>query len=525
MLRLAPTGREAEGEPLGYAPMDTNGNPTFQKLQERLATVADLIGAMAVLGWDRQVMMPAGGAGIRSEQLATLSRMTHELFTSPETGKLLDDLRSYEDSLDPESNEASLIRVTRVDYEKAVRVPAELRAEMTRSASDGYRVWLEAKPKSDYGLFRPALERNLELRHRYVDCFDGGGEPYDILLDDFERGMTAAQVREIFDQLKEELVPLIAAAAERDDESVDACLRQHFDPDTQRRVCHEIVELFGYRPNTWRLDPTEHPFATDGGGVDDVRITTHYHDDNLDAVFSTMHEYGHGLYEHQVDRGLDRTPLSRGTSLGLHESQSRMWENLVGRGRPFWRFFYPRLQQAFPQQLGSVDPETFFRAVNRVYPSLIRIESDEVTYNMHIILRFELEQDLLHGRVSLDELPDVWNQRMHDYLGVDVPDNRRGVLQDVHWSAGTIGYFPTYSLGNVISVQIWEKLGEDIPDLDEQFERGEFGALREWLGEHLHTHGRKFTPAETVEKVAGGPIDPGPYLAYLNEKHGAAQPA
>jgi len=500
-------------------------NPTFDKLKQRMATIADLIGSISILGWDRQVMMPPQGSGIRSEQLATLSRIAHELFTSPETGKLLDDLRSYEDSLDYESNEASLIRVARRDYEKAVRVPAELRAEMSRAASDGYRIWLEAKPNSDYQLFRPALERNLELRHRYVDCFDGVEEPYDILLDDFERGMTTAQVREIFTRLKDELVPLISAAAAEDDDSVDACLRQQFAPDVQRETCHEIVELFGYRSGSWRLDPTEHPFATDGGGVGDIRITTHYHDDNLDSVFSTMHEYGHGLYEHQIDPALDRTTLSRGTSLGLHESQSRMWENLVGRGRPFWSFFYPRLQQAFPQQLGSVDAEKFFRAVNRVHPSLIRIESDEVTYNMHIILRFELEQDLLHGRVALSELPEVWNQRMHDYLGVNVPDNRRGVLQDVHWSAGTIGYFPTYSLGNVISVQIWEKLREDIPDLDEQFERGEFGALREWLGEHLHRHGRKFTPVETVEKVVGGPIDPGPYLAYLNEKHGAAQPA
>ncbi len=502
--------------------MDTN--PTLDKLKERLAAIADIQGAMSILGWDRQVMMPPGGSRFRSEQLATLSRIGHELLIAPETGKLLDDLRSFEDSLDPNSNEAGIIRVTRRDYEKAVRVPADLRAEMTRAASDGYRVWLEAKPKSDFGLFRPALERNLELRQRYVDCFDGAEEPYDILLDDFERGMKTAQVREIFGRLKDELVPLISASAQRDDDSIDACLRQQFDPDIQRQVCHEIVELFGYRPGAWRLDPTEHPFATDGG-IDDIRITTHYHDDNLDAVFSTMHEYGHGLYEHQVDPALDRTRLSRGTSLGLHESQSRMWENLVGRGRPFWNFFYPRLQQAFPQQLGSVDVETFYRAINRVHPSLIRIESDEVTYNMHIILRFELEQDLLHERVGLGELPDVWNQRMYDYLGVDVPDNRRGVLQDVHWSAGTIGYFPTYSLGNVISVQIWEKIRDDIPDLDEQFERGEFSALRDWLGEHLHRHGRKFTPAETVENVTGGPIDPGPYLTYLNEKHGAAQPA
>jgi carboxypeptidase Taq len=502
--------------------MDTN--PTFEKLKTRLMTVADFVGAISILNWDRQVMMPRAGAPVRGEHVATLSRIAHELFTAPETGTLLDELRSYEDSLDPESDEASLIRVARHDYEKLVRVPAELRAEMTRAANDGYRIWLEAKPKSDYGLFRPALERNVELRHRYVDCFDPVEEPYDLLLDDFERGMTTSEVREIFQRLKDELVPLIAAAAERDDPSVAKCLEQDFDAETQRDVCHEIVNMFGFRPQSWRLDVTEHPFATDGS-IDDIRITTKYHPDSLDAVFSTMHEYGHGLYEHQVDRALDRTPLARGTSLGVHESQSRMWENLVGRSMPFWRFFYPRLQQTFPAQLGSVELETFYRAINRVHPSLIRIEADEVTYNLHIILRFELEQDLLHGRVDLQELPDVWNQRIFDYLGVEVPDDRRGVLQDVHWSAGTLGYFPTYALGNVISLQIWERVRDEIPDLDEQFERGEFSALREWLGENLHRHGRKFTPKETLEKVVGGPIDSGPYLAYLNEKHGAATPA
>ena len=500
-------------------------NKTFEELNRRLATIADIQGALSILGWDRQVMMPGAGAAVRGEQMATLTRIAFETFISPETGRLLDELQSYEDSLDPESNEASIIRVARRDYEKAVRVPPELRAEMARASNDGYRVWLEAKPKSDFRLFLPALERNVELRRRYIECFDGAEEPYDVLLDDYEPRMKAEQVREIFDRLKTELVPLIASVAESDDPSLEEALRGHYPADVQREICHELVDLFGYRADSWRLDPTEHPFATDGGSPDDVRITTHYHEDRLDAVFSTMHEYGHGLYEHQVDRALDRTLLSRGVSLGMHESQSRMWENLVGRGLPFWRFFYPRLQEAFPQPLGSVDLETFYRAVNRVHPSLIRIEADEVTYNLHIILRFELEQDILHGRVELRDLPDVWNERMYEYLGVEVPDDAHGVLQDVHWSAGTIGYFPTYSLGNVISLQIWERVQEDIPDLDERFERGDFAPLREWLGEHLHRHGRKFLPTETVERVVGGPIDPGPYLRYLESKHGAAQPA
>jgi carboxypeptidase Taq len=496
-------------------------NSTYEKLTQRLATIADLAGAGSILGWDQQVMMPPAAAGVRGEQLATITRIAHELFVSEEMEGLLEEIRPYEESLDPESNEASIIRVARADWEKATRVPVELRAEMSRAGSDGYRTWLEAKAKSDFGLFLPALERNLELKRRYVECFPDVDEPYDALLDDYERGMTAAEVRAIFGPLKEELVPLIAAAAERDDPSLADVLTGDFPVDRQRALCHEIVEMFGFRPDTWRLDPTAHPFATDGGTGNDVRITTHYHADRLDAIFSTMHEYGHGLYEHQIDPSLDRTLLTRGVSLSVHESQSRMWENLVGRSRAFWRFFYGRVQETFPEELGGVDLETFYRATNRVHPSLIRIEADEVTYNLHIILRFELEQDLLSGAVEPRDVRDVWNERMHRYLGVDVPDDAHGVLQDVHWSAGSIGYFATYSLGNVVSVQVWERVREDIPDLDERIERGEFAPLREWLGEHLHRHGRKFTPKETIEKVVGGPIDAGPYVAYLNEKHGA----
>jgi carboxypeptidase Taq len=280
-----------------------------------------------------------------------------------------------------------------------------------------------------------------------------------------------------------------------------------------------VVTRFGYDPTAWRIDPTVHPFAS-GGGVNDIRITTRYMDDTLEGLFATMHETGHGLYEHGVAPELERTPLARGTSLGLHESQSRMWENLVGRSLPFWRYFFPRLQEAFPGVLDSVEVEEFYRRVNTVRPSLIRVEADEATYNMHIILRFELEQDILNGIVTLEELPEAWGARMEQYLGVEVPDDRRGVLQDVHWASGSIGYFPTYALGNVVSAQIWERVVDDIPDLAAQFEQGEFDGLRAWLGERLYRHGRKFTPKETIERVCGGPLDPEPYLRYLREKLG-----
>jgi carboxypeptidase Taq len=494
---------------------------SYSKLKERLAEISDLRRVAGLLFWDQQTMMPPGGSVIRAEHLATLTRMAHELFVADETGRLLDELRGYEDSLDPESDEASLIRVARRDYEKARRVPAELRAELSRAGSQGLRVWDEAKKKSDFAAFLPALERNLELKRRYIECFDGTEEPYDVLLDDYERGMKTARVRTIFDELKAELVPLIADIGRRDDGSLDGVARGAFPVEAQRAFSHEVIEAFGLRPGTWRLDPTAHPFAS-GGGVDDIRLTTFYHDDSLESLFASMHEYGHGLYEHGVDPALERTPLGTGVSLGLHESQSRMWENLVGRSRPFWRHFYPRLQATFPDALESVDLETFYRAINRVQPSLVRIHADEVTYNLHVILRFELEQEMVSGHVELCNLPDAWAARMHEYLGVEVPSDAEGVLQDMHWGGGSIGYFSTYSLGNVMSVQIWERVLQEIPELYEQFERGEFAPLREWLRERLHRHGRKFTPEETLAKVVGGPIDPGPYLRYLKEKHGAA---
>ena len=492
---------------------------TFEQLRARLAEVADLADAASIIGWDQMVMMPQGAAGLRAHQRAALTRVVFDLFTSPETGKLLDEVRSYEDSLDPDSDEACLIRVARRQYEKAVRVPTALRSEMAHASSEGHQAWAKAKQDSDFAELLPALERAVDLRQQYIDCFEGFDERYDVLLDDYEPEMKAAEVRSVFQRLKDELLPFIRALS-GDEEPDDAFLTGHFPIDRQQALCHEVIGLFGLRPETWRLDHTRHPFVGGPGG-DDVRITTHYDEADLDAVFASMHEYGHALYENQIPAELMRSPLGSGASLGLHESQSRLWENLVGRSLPFWTFFYPRLQETFPEQLGDVELERFYRAVNRVHPSPIRIHADEVTYNMHIILRFELEQDMIEGRVALADLPAEWNRRMDEYLGIEVPDDAHGVLQDMHWGSGQIGYFSTYSLGNVMSVQIWERAREDLLDLDDRFERGDFSVLREWLGERLHRLGRKYPPQETLERVAGSRIDPGPYLRYLREKHGA----
>jgi carboxypeptidase Taq len=490
----------------------------LERLQERLGKITDLERISRLLSWDQQTMMPSAGSDHRADQLATLRRLAHELLIDDETGRLLDELRPLEESLESDSDEASLIRVARRDYEKAVRVPTDLRAEMTRAAAQARPVWVKAKAESDFELFLPALERNVELRRRYVECFEGVDEPYDILLDDFEPYTSTAEVREIFAELKAELVPLIAEL--RDANVDDSFLRGTFPIDRQERLAKEVVELFGFRPDTWRLDPTQHPFAS-GAGVDDVRITTNYDPETMKSFFSTMHEYGHGLYSHQLPRRLERLPIGSGCSLGIHESQSRLWENLVGRSPQFWRFFYPRVQETFPEQLSGVEPERFVRGINAVKPSLIRIKADEVTYGMHIILRFELEQDIINGRVELENLPEVWNEKMTAYLGVDVPDDAHGVLQDTHWASGLIGYFSTYLLGTVMAVQIWEKVAEDISDLEDQIERGEFRALREWLGANVHAHGRKFSPQETLERATGSRIDAKPYLAYLRTKYGA----
>ena len=489
----------------------------FERLKLRAAQITDLDRIARILSWDQQTMMPAAGAEARADHLATLRRLQFQLLVDDETGRLLDELAPLAESLDYDSDDASLIRLCRREYDKAVRVPVDLRAEMAHAAAQARPIWVQARAESDFPKFLPALERNFELRLRYVGCFDAE-EPYDVLLDDFEPQTTTAEVCAIFDELKPELQTLIAEL--RSDDVVDSFLTGTFPIDRQRELAYDVVRLFGMRPDTWRLDPTEHPFAS-GAGVDDVRLTTNYDPHTMKSLFSTMHEYGHGLYSHQLPRHLARLPTGLPCSLGIHESQSRLWENLVGRSLPFWRFFYMRVQEAFPDQLGDVELERFYAAINKVRPSLIRIKADEITYGMHVILRFELEQDVIDGRLAVRDLPEAWNAKMSEYLGVDVPDDARGVLQDTHWASGSIGYFSTYLLGTVMSVQIWERIAADIPDLEEQVERGEFSALRDWLGEHVHRNGRKFTPQETLQHATGSTIDAKPYLHYLRTKYSA----
>ena len=491
--------------------------PALAELKERLGVIADLGRAQSVLVWDMEVWMPPAGTSSRAAQLATLEAVIHEKHVDDRIGTLLDELEPYAASLPAESDDACLIRVARRRWDKKRRVPTELAAELARTQAESYEAWVRAREDDDFGSFSPWLERVLELRLRYIECFAPYDDPYDVLLDDFDPGMKTDEVRAILAALEPELVALVAEHAGDED---DGFMKRDFPVAEQDRLSRELIERFGATWDAFRLDTTVHPFETTFG-LGDIRLTTRYSDEGLLSLFTAMHECGHGLYEWGSIPTLDRTPLSGCESATLHESQSRLWENVVGRSLPFWRWFYPRVREAFPEQLGDVTLERFHRAVNRVQRSHIRVNADETTYGLHIILRFELEQELLAGQLAVIELPEAWNARFEALLGLPVPDDRHGVLQDSHWSGGGFGYFPTYLLGSVVSVQIWERARETLPDVEERIERGDFSTLHDWLRENLYSLGSKFPPAETIERVAGGPIDPQPYLAYLREKLGA----
>jgi carboxypeptidase Taq len=492
----------------------------LRALKERLAEISDLARAGMVLAWDQKVTMPDGGHPARADQLATLSKVVHERFVDEELGGVLERLRPLEESLDYDSDDASLIRVTRRDWEKQRRVPTELRVELTRAAALGNQIWIEARATNNFAKFLPALQRNLDLKRQYVDCFEWEDSPYTPLLDDFEPYMLTSEVAEVFGTIRPVLAELVQQAPPVDAEFFE----QPFEAEKQEEFCKRVLDTLGLENGSYRLDPTVHPFCTSFSNRD-VRMTTRYNETGIDALWSTMHEAGHGHYAHGIADSLQRTTLATSPSLGLNESQSRTWENLVGRSRPFWLHWYEPLQETFASQLGDVDLDSFLAAVNRAEPGLIRVEADETTYSLHIILRFELEQRLIEGSLDPKDLPEAWSEGMADLLGVEVPDDTHGVLQDIHWSQGGIGYFPTYALGNVISVQIWASVRDALPDLDAQMEAGELGELAAWLQDNLYSLGRKFTPKETIERLTGSPaIDPQPYLAYLREKL-AALPA
>ena len=492
------------------------------ELKQRLGEIVDLTRAEYLQQWDLAVWMPPRGASSRAVQLSTLQGIIHTRQIDDRIGELLDELEPYAASLPYDSDDACLVRIARRDWEKLRRIPTELASEIASAGAESYQAWVQAREESKFSDFRPHLERMLELSHRLIACFEPYEEPYDVLLDFYEPGMKTEEVRTTFAVLKPALSSLVAEHAADPDE--DEFMRGPFPIPPQEALSRELIERFGGSWDAFRLDLTVHPFAIPFG-LEDIRLTTRYSEDDIHSLFTAMHECGHGLYEYGVSPSLDRTPLCEGVSSAVHESQSRLWENVVGRSLPFWRWFYPRVQEAFPDHFAAVSLEQFHRAVNRAQRGFVRVDADETTYGLHVILRFELEQELISGRLSVADLPDAWNTRFHELMGLDVPNDRLGVLQDSHWSGGSFGYFPTYLLGSVLSVQIWERLREALPDVDEQIERGDFGQIGGWLRENIYTHGRKFMPAETIERVVGGPIDPEPYLAYLRDKLSAVAAA
>lgn len=484
-------------------------------LSERMAELADLQAVGGLLFWDQNTMMPPGGAQARGDHLATLTRVIHARATDPEVGRLLDALEPWAAGEDPDGRDARVVRWVRRDFEKSVRVPPDLAAELSRARALGQHAWEAARAANDFGRFRDALAHQIELRHRYVACFGGAAHPYDVLLDDFEPGLTTAELRPLFAELRDALVPLVAATGDPDQPRNNGVFAGPWEVDVQRAAVTQIAEAVGFDPDRWRLDSALHPFAC-SFSPSDVRLTTKYDVDDFGlTLYSVLHEFGHGLYESQIDPALYRSALGEPVSLGVHESQSRLWENNVGRSRPFCRWLHGRLGELLPGGLRGVDADGLYRAVNSVQPSRIRIEADETTYNLHIVLRFELELAMIEGSLAVDDVPAAWDDGMRRLLGLEVPGPAEGVLQDVHWGAGLIGYFPTYTIGNLMSAQLWTRLRADLPDLDAQFERGDFAPLRAWLGEHVHRYGRTFEPRELLRRVTGSELRVEPLVAYL----------
>ena len=486
-----------------------------------LAELYDLRGAEALLYWDQATYLPAGGASARGRQMATLARIIHTKSTQPALGSALDALEQYADDLPDDHDDRALIRIARKDFARATRVPGDLMAEIAAHSAESYAVWTRARPANDFAAVQPYLEQTLALSRRYADCFAPFDHVADPLIDQSDPGMTVALVRPLFEELRQQLVPIVAAIGAQE-QIDDRCLHQPFPVDQQWDFGVEIISRLGYDFQRGRQDKTHHPFMIKLA-QGDARITTRVKENRLDeGLFSTIHECGHALYEMGIGPEWAGTPLDHGTSSGVHESQSRLWENMVGRSLPFWTYFYPQLQARFPQQLNDVDLTTFYRAVNKVARSLIRTDADEVTYNLHVIIRFGLELDLLDGTLAVADLPSAWHERYQENLGLHAPNDSDGVLQDVHWYGGLIGgAFQGYTLGNILAAQYFDAAVAAHPEIPALAVNGEFETLHRWLRDNIYRHGRKYSTTELTQRVTGQPLQLNSYLSYLQDKYGA----
>jgi len=489
------------------------------ELKTALAEISDLHSALALLGWDQETCMPPGGAATRAEQISTLSKIAHEKFTTDEMGLLLDGLMAQLPALNPDSDEAAMVRVAHRDYQKAKKLPAGLVAEFTRVASLAVEAWREARATNNFAMFRPHLEKIVALTVQKAEAWGYEDHIYDALLDEYEPEMKSSQVATVFKQVRNAIVPLVDAIVSRGKPVDDAFLHEYYDPQKQWDFGVKVITDFGFDFKHGRQDKSTHPFTT-SFTAQDVRLTTRIMENYLpSALTGTMHEAGHGMYEQGFPPSLMRTQVDDATSLGFHESQSRMWENIIGRSRAFWSHYYPQLRQVFPEQLGGIQLNDFYRAVNKVSPSLIRVEADEVTYSLHIFVRFEIERDLVTGAVKVADLPEVWREKMKSYLGIVPDSDTTGVLQDIHWSSGLIGYFPTYALGNIISAQLYNKMLQDEPDIPTRIAGGDFERVLGWHRANVHQYGRKYTPSRLLQKATGSALDAQPYIDYVTAKY------
>lgn len=490
------------------------------ELRARLSEVNDLEMAGSLLNWDQLTYMPNGGAEARGRQLATLAKITQEKFIDPVVGKLLDDLAKYEQSLPFDSDDASLIRVTRRDYEQATKVPPEFLMEFNIHSTNAYQAWTEARPENDFSKVLPYLEKTLELSRKYADFFPGYEHIADPLIDGSDQGMKASTVKKLFSELRDELVPIVKAITAQPT-AEDGFLHEVYPEAQQLKFGEGVVRKLGYDFNRGRIDKTHHPFMTKFS-LTDVRITTRVKETYLgEALFSNIHEAGHAMYEQGIDLKYEASPLAGGASSGVHESQSRTWENLVGRSRGFWEFFFPKIQQEFPDQLSKVSLEQFYKGINKVERSLIRTDADEVTYNLHVMMRFDLEMQMLEGKLAIKDLPQAWNERFFHDFGITPPEDKNGCMQDVHWYGGFIGgAFQGYTLGNILSAQYFQSALAAHPSISADMTRGNFTTLHHWLRANIYQHGRKFTANELTLRATGSELSIKPYIQYLRTKYG-----
>jgi carboxypeptidase Taq len=492
----------------------------LNELKNRLAEVADLNSAAAVLGWDQATYMPSGGAAARGRQMATLGSLSQAKFTDPEVGKLLDELEPWAASQPAGSDDAALIRKTRRDYNKQVKVSADWVARANLHTAETYQAWTEARPANDFKSVQDRLKKTLDLSREYAEFFPGYEHIGDPLIDGPDPGMKASSIRKVFSELREQLVPIVKTITEQK-EADDKPLRKSYPEQKQLDFGVAVAKDFGYDFTRGRQDKTHHPFCVNFS-INDVRITTRVKKNYLaDALFSTLHEAGHAMYEQGINQDYEASPLAGGTSSGVHESQSRTWENVVGRSRGFWEHYYPALKKVFPTQLKGVSLDKFYRAINKVERSLIRTDADEVTYNLHVMLRFDLELQLLEGKLEIKDLPAAWHARYKSDLGIQAPSDVDGVLQDVHWYGGLIGgAFQGYTLGNIMSALFYDAALKANPGIPKEIAKGQFGTLHGWLKSNIYQYGSKYQPDELIQRITGGPLRIEPYIKYLKTKYG-----